>query len=404
MRWEAQTLRAGSGTEQTGTGTPAGTPALLPLPGLQRRVTTPEFAGVAFHEVEAKTVLNRVPDASQMPFRWTVNPYRGCTHACRYCYARSTHEFLDLDAGADFDQQIVVKVNAPEILRAELARPTWGRETVALGTNTDPYQRAEGRYRLMPGIISALAESGTPFSILTKGTLLARDVPLLGAAARSVPVDVGVSLALLDPVVAAAVEPGTPSPTARLKLIERLAAAGARVHVMAMPILPWLTDSDEQLDTLMRAVAAAGAASVLTGALHLRPGARQWYLDWIASEHPGLLDGYRRMYARSSYAPASYRAGLERRGVAAARRYGLALGGAQGIQREDGPRIETRPLPIGERRPVRIGGTATSPRGQAASATGRFGAAAAGTRHGPTLAAAKAGAAPRAALTQPALF
>ena len=115
MRWEAQTLRAGSGTEQTGTGTPAGTPALLPLPGLQRTVTTPEFAGVTFHEVEAKTVLNRVPEASQMPFRWTVNPYRGCTHACRYCYARSTHEFLDLDAGADFDRQIVVKVNTPEV-------------------------------------------------------------------------------------------------------------------------------------------------------------------------------------------------------------------------------------------------------------------------------------------------
>ncbi len=402
MRWEAQTLRTGSGAEQTGTGTPAGTPALLPLPGLQRTVTTPEFAGVTFHEVEAKTVLNRVPEASQMPFRWTVNPYRGCTHACRYCYARSTHEFLDLDAGADFDRQIVVKVNTPEVLRAELARPTWGRETVALGTNTDPYQRAEGRYRLMPGIISALAESGTPFSILTKGTLLARDVPLLASAAQSVPVDVGVSLALLDPALTEAVEPGTPSPTARLKLIERLAAAGARVHVMAMPILPWLTDSDEQLDTLMRAIASAGASSVLTGALHLRPGARQWYLDWIAADHPELLDGYRRMYARSSYAPASYRAALERRGVAAARRYGLHIGGAQGIQREDGPRIEARPLPIGEGRPAASGAAPT--RGRAASATGRFGGAAARTRQGIAAAAHTAESALRPALTQPALF
>ncbi|SJN15368.1 Radical SAM domain protein [Micrococcus lylae] len=403
MRWEAQTLRAGSGAEQTGTGTPAGTPALLPLPGLQRTVTTPEFAGVTFHEVEAKTVLNRVPEASQMPFRWTVNPYRGCTHACRYCFARSTHEFLDLDAGADFDRQIVVKVNAPEVLRAELARPTWGRETVALGTNTDPYQRAEGRYRLMPGIISALAESGTPFSILTKGTLLARDVPLLAAAARSVPVDVGVSLALLDPSIAEAVEPGTPSPTARLKLIEKLAAAGARVHVMAMPILPWLTDGDEQLDLLMRAVAAAGASSVLTGALHLRPGARQWYLDWIAAEHPQLLDGYRRMYRRSSYAPASYRAGLERRGVAAARRYGLRIGGAQGIQREDGPPIESRPLPVGEGLLAAAAETRTSRAGRP-SATGRFAGTAARTHRGRAAVSDAAGAARRAPLTQPALF
>ncbi|MEO4039508.1 Rv2578c family radical SAM protein [Micrococcaceae bacterium Sec6.3] len=357
MRWEAQTLRSEGGSEQAEDGTPAGAPALLPLSDLQRSITTPEFAGITFHEVLAKSVLNSVPESSAMPFRWTVNPYRGCTHACRYCYARSTHSFLNLDAGADFDRQIVVKVNAPEVLRRELARPTWGRQSVALGTNTDPYQRAEGRYRLMPGIIAALADSGTPFSVLTKGTLLARDVPLLRAASRSVPVQVSLSLAVLDPAVAAAVEPGTPSPAARLRLIEQLASAGAEVTVMAMPLLPWLTDSEGQIDALMRAVAGAGAAHALAGALHLRPGAREWYLAWIGRDHPHLLEGYRQMYARSSYAPAAYRRTLARSAAEAARRHGLGRHGAHGVRRDDGPRPDGSPAPA-PRRTGRPGPTA----------------------------------------------
>ncbi len=336
MRWEAQTLQAGDGAEQDGTGTPAGPVALLPLSGLQRSITTPEFAGTVFHEVVAKSALNRVPDSSSMPFRWTVNPYRGCTHACRYCYARGTHTYLDLDAGEDFDQQIVVKVNAPELLRRELSRPSWRREPVALGTNTDPYQRAEGRYRLMPGIIGALADTGTPFSILTKGTLLARDIPLLAAAARQVPVQVSVSLALLDPAMAQAVEPGTPTPAARLRLIEKLAAAGAEVTVMAMPLLPWLTDGDAEVDRLMSAVASAGARSALAGALHLRPGARQWYLAWIREQHPGLLAGYEQLYARGSYAPPSYRRALARRTAGIIRRHGLDRHGAHRLTEPDG--------------------------------------------------------------------
>ncbi|MFC7402052.1 Rv2578c family radical SAM protein [Citricoccus sp. GCM10030269] len=348
MRWEAQTLQAGGGDEQDGGGTPAAPATLLPLSGLQRSITTPEFADTTFHEVVAKSALNKVPDSSPMPFRWTVNPYRGCTHACRYCYARSTHEYLDFDAGADFDRQIVVKVNTPELLRRELSRPSWNRELVALGTNTDPYQRAEGRYRLMPGIITALADSGTPFSILTKGTLLGRDLDLLASASRDVPVQVSVSLAMLEPELAQQIEPGTPTPAARLKLIERLSAAGAQVTVMAMPLLPWLTDSDAQLEALMAALAGAGAHSVLAGALHLRPGARQWYLDWIEAERPDLLAGYRQLYARSSYAPSSYRKALGRRASAAARRHGLDHQGAHRISRPDGdapPRPENDGAP-----------------------------------------------------------
>ncbi|HKS00249.1 MAG TPA: radical SAM protein, partial [Arthrobacter sp.] len=166
MRWDAQALKPAQ-QEMPGTA------PLLPLAGLVRSVSTPEFAGVTFHEVTAKSVLNKVPAGSRMPFEWTVNPYRGCSHACVYCFARKTHTYLDFDAGLDFDSQVVVKINAAEVLRKELAKPSWNRQHVALGTNTDPYQRAEGRYRLMPGIIGALADSGTPLSILTKGTLLA---------------------------------------------------------------------------------------------------------------------------------------------------------------------------------------------------------------------------------------
>ncbi len=145
-----------------------------------------------------------------MPFGWTINPYRGCSHACVYCFARNTHSYLDLDAGKDFDSQIIVKVNVVEVLRRELAKPSWGRHPVALGTNTDPYQRAEGRYQLMPGIIDALAESGTPFSILTKGSLLRRDLTLLATAHERVPVELAMSIAVYDDELQQSVEPGTP--------------------------------------------------------------------------------------------------------------------------------------------------------------------------------------------------
>ena len=209
---------------------------------------TPQFEGITFHEVLCKSALNKIPAAAMLPFRFTVNGYRGCAHACRYCFARPTHEYLEFDPGADFDSQIVVKTNIVEVLRRELARPSWQRETVALGTNTDPYQRAEGRYELMPGIIAALAESGTPLSILTKGTLLRRDLPLIADAAQQVPLSVAISLAVGDPDLHRDVEPGTPSPAARLGLIAAVRDAGLDCHVMVAPVLPHLTDSVEHLD------------------------------------------------------------------------------------------------------------------------------------------------------------
>lgn len=301
VRWQSQTLDADDGA----------------LPGLERAgfvrsVQTPEFEGITFHEVLCKSALNKV-DSDSLPFGWTVNPMRGCSHACRYCFARGTHEYLDLDAGDDFDSQIVVKTNVAAVLRRELHKRSWRREPVALGTNTDPYQRAEGRYRLMPGIIGALTESGTPFSILTKGTLLRRDLPLLTQAARQVDVQVAVSIAILDEDLHKSLEHGTPSPRARLELVRALADAGFAVNVMVAPVIPYLTDGKAHLDELFAAIADAGADHVTAFPMHLRGSTRGWFLEWLAEEHPALLRRYRQLYGRGASVTPEYSAWLRGR-------------------------------------------------------------------------------------------
>jgi DNA repair photolyase len=314
MRWEAQRLDL----EDAST-----LPGMPSIRGLLRSVQVPEFPGLTFHEVRAKSALNHVPGDSAMPFPWTINPYRGCSHACLYCYARKTHEWLEFDSGRDFDSQVVVKTNLVEVLRRELARPSWARQHVALGTNTDPYQRAEGRYRLMPGVIGALAESGTPFSVLTKGTLLRRDVPLLVAAAQRVPLGLGVSMAIWDDDLHSALEPGVPTPRARLDLVRALADAGLPCGVFLAPVLPGLTDDEASLDEALGAIAAAGATGVTVIPLHLRPGAREWFMAWLRGAHPGLVPRYERLYARRAYVPAEYRAWLAARVAPLLTRHGL---------------------------------------------------------------------------------
>ncbi|GAA1856382.1 Rv2578c family radical SAM protein [Microbacterium koreense] len=315
MRWQGQ---------QLGSTDAAALPGLEHLSGFVQSVTTPEFAGTTFHEVLCKSALNRVPGASAMPFDWTVNPYRGCTHACSYCFARATHEYLELDAGRDFDSQIVVKVNVAEVLRRELARGTWQHDPVMLGTNTDPYQRAEGRYRLMPGIVSALTDSGTPFSILTKGTLLRRDLPLLAEASASVDVSIAMSIAVFDDPLQNAIEPGTPTASARLQTVRAATDAGFRVTVFLMPILPHLTDSVPAIDDALRRIKDAGAVRVVYGALHLRPGAKQWFLRWLERDRPDLVSSYRGLYPGvSATAPKAYRSWLAKRVRPLLRAHGL---------------------------------------------------------------------------------
>lgn len=320
MRWQGQTL-LGEEAEQPAAG--AALPGLGRIADLVRTVQTPEFDGITFHEVLARSALNEVPRVSMAPFDWTVNPYRGCSHACVYCFARGTHRYLDLDTGDDFDRQIVVKVNVVEVLTRELRRASWTREPVALGTNTDPYQRAEGRYRLMPGIIEALAASGTPLSLLTKGTLARRDLPLLAAAGGQVPVNLGVSIALADEELHALLEPGAPSIRARLDLVRAIADAGLTCQVLVAPVLPMITDSDEQLDDILGRIAAAGATSTTVLALHLRPGAREWFLQHLGERRPELVAPYAELYRGGSYVLKSYAEDLKRRAGRLIRRHGL---------------------------------------------------------------------------------
>lgn len=304
MRWDGQEITAEAANAL---------PGLAKLSGLVRSVTTPEFAGITFHEVLAKSALNKVPAGGPMPFGWTVNPYRGCSHACVYCFARPSHTYLNLDSGPGFDSQVVVKINVAERLAAELAKPSWTGDAVALGTNTDPYQRAEGRYQLMPGIIDALAESGTPFSILTKGTLLRRDLPRLADAAGTVPVQLAMSIAIFDDELQQTVEPGTPSTAARLATVRAATEAGFDVAVFMMPVMPFLTDSREHLDRALTHIRDAGAASVTYSALHLRPGVKEWFAQWLHAYHPELVGRYRALYGDGAYAPKSYRHSLAER-------------------------------------------------------------------------------------------
>jgi DNA repair photolyase len=442
------------------------------LPGMGERVTHPEFRGVEFVHVRAKSLLNHVPAAAGMPFEWTINTYRGCTHACTYClapetpilladgrtrpisevrvgdrvygtvrqgryrryvttevrdhwrtvrpafrvtladgttlvtspdhrfltergwrhvadahegqrphlttgdrlrgtgadasvgglrerprsfhtvgtaitrerglagravegdadlrvvsvedlritmpmydittgtgdfladgvishncFARPTHRYLELDPGREFESVIVVKVDAVERLRAELRAPRWGGHHVALGTNTDPYQRCEGRYRLTRGVVETLATAGNPFSLLTKGTLVTRDLDVLSEAAdRGLCTSVSLSIPTLDEEVWRLSEPGTPHPRRRLETVRALHDAGIPTGVMVAPIMPGLSDGREQLDAVVRGAIDAGASSITPIVLHLRPGVRELVEPWLAEVRPELLERYRRLY------------------------------------------------------------------------------------------------------------
>ncbi|MFB8146126.1 intein-containing Rv2578c family radical SAM protein [Microbacterium sp. NPDC056003] len=279
------------------------------------------------------------------------------------CFARGTHEYLELDAGRDFDSQVIVKINVAEVLEKELRRGSWAHEPVMLGTNTDPYQRAEGRYKLMPGIVSALTESGTPFSILTKGTLLRRDLPLLREAAASVRVSIAMSIAIFDDALQHLIEPGTPTAAARLETVRAATEAGFHVTVFLMPIIPHLTDSIAAIDDALTRIKAAGATRVVYGALHLRPGAKQWFMQWLEQQHPELVSSYLGLYpGASANAPKAYRAWLAKRVRPLLRVHGL-----DGRAEDDHPR-GTPVSGLAARADARASGIVTTSRGRASAA------------------------------------
>ncbi len=264
------------------------------------------------------------------------------------CFARNTHTYLDLDAGHDFDSKIVVKVNAPELVRRELAAPKWPGEHIAMGTNVDVYQRAEGRYRLMPGILQALLDARNPYSILTKGTLILRDLDLLTASAAVTDVGLSVSVGCTDEELWRTLEPGTPSPLRRLGVCATLSEHGLRCGVLMGPVVPFLSDSPAQLETTVRQVAEAGATHVSPIVLHLRPGAREWFLAWLAEHHPALVPRYRGLYGARAYAPRDYQERIAGQVRELAERYQVGRGSPPPIRRWRGPAAPPDPAPVPE--------------------------------------------------------
>lgn len=290
MRWDEQRI------EQEEAGRLFG----LDEEAVTRTFEAPEALGIRFHEVLAKSALNRVP-GSRYGFNWTINPYRGCTHACAYCFARRTHTYLDMNAGRDFEREIVVKVNVPELLRVELARPSWRRELVALGTNTDPYQWVESRYRMMPEILAALEAAETPVSVLTKSPLVLRDVEIFERMAKKLSVSVNLSIPTLDEEAWRATEPHTPSPTARLEAVAELRSRGIDSGVLIAPLMPGINDHPDQVRPLVERAKAAGATFLGSVALHLRDGVKDVFFAWLQEKRPDLLPQYEQLYKGRAY-------------------------------------------------------------------------------------------------------
>jgi len=293
MRWKNLTVESEEGTHLPGFRDPARV----------RTFDAPEALGVRFYEVNARSAINEVPKRSRMPFRYTINPYRGCTHACVYCFARPTHTYLDLNAGEDFEREIVVKVNVPERLRAELGRPSWKGEHVALGTNTDPYQWVEGRYRLMEGIWEAMRDYSNPCSVLTKSPLLLRDLPIFEQLVERTEFVANLSIPTLDERPWRETEPHTPHPRKRIEAVGELARAGIPVGVLVAPLMPGINDSPEQVERILELVGEAGARSVGGIGLHLRGEVRELWFDWLRQYRPDLVPRYEELYRRGAYLP-----------------------------------------------------------------------------------------------------
>ena len=289
---------------------------------------------VDYREEPCRNALNRVRG---MPFAWSLNPYMGCAHRCTFCYVRAFERRADRPSDDRYGTSIRVKVNVAEVLRAELARATWRLEPVAIGAATDPYQPAEGRYRLTRACLEALAAAGNPFSLITRGPLAVRDADVLAEASRRASVSVVFSVPTLDPEVWRRTEPGTAPPRQRLRALSLLVDAGVRVSVGMAPILPGISDAPEQLAAVVRAAREAGACGIWANVLHLRPGTREHFLAGLERDWPELVPEYERLYGRGAY--------LRREAAEPVRTRVRELANAAGVRDRRRLRLEPPPEP-----------------------------------------------------------
>jgi DNA repair photolyase len=255
---------------------------------------------VEYREEPCKVALNRVKG---MPFEWSLNPYMGCAHRCTFCYVRAFERRADRPSGERYGRSIRVKVNVAEVLRTELARRTWQGDGIAIGAATDPYQPAEGRYKLTRACLEALRDAWNPFSLITRGPMIVRDVDVLAEASRRAEVSVTFSVPTVDEDVWRTTEPGTAPPRQRLRALKTLVEAGVRASVGMAPLLPGLSDDPRSLERVVVAAREAGACGIWANLLYLRPGTREHFLDCLARDWPELLPDYERLYARGAYLP-----------------------------------------------------------------------------------------------------
>ncbi len=282
-----------------------------------------ERAEVEFFALESRSTLNR-ESSGRMPFAWTINPYRGCEFGCKYCYARYTHEFMEMWDGRDFERKIYAKVNAPELLRKELRAAKDKGLPIALGTATDPYQPAEKQFQITRRLLEVFAEfEGLSFGITTKGTLILRDLDLLRIIARRHNFGVHITVTTTNERLARLLEPKAPPPAKRLEAVAELTAAGIRASVNAMPILPGLNDDPTALEALAREAARAGAKFLHGNLLFLMPSAMKQFMPFLEKEFPHLVKRYRRLYARSAYLNGEYKEQVSKLMSDLRRRYGL---------------------------------------------------------------------------------
>ncbi len=273
-----------------------------------------------YQEVQVRSAMTK---ATGMPFRWALNPYRGCTHACQYCYARKYQRHLELGAGDDFSSVILVKRNLPGVLKKEVTRPSWTREGVAVGTATDPYQPIEGHYRLTRAALEVLVDADTPFSIVTKGPMIVRDIDVLARASRGAGGKVFVSVPTIDARAWSALEPGTASPEQRLRAARTLSDAGIETAILMMPLVPGISTSRSSINATVQAIADAGVRLGGSCVARFDPGIREHFFPFLADAFPALVEGYARLYEYGASARKDYAASVHALVGEAAARAGL---------------------------------------------------------------------------------